>query len=340
MSKVISCASYYGSGSSAVIDYLGEFEGVKSLTNYEFRFLQDPDGVSELEYNLCENFNRHNSGHALKRYKKLVDYYGNHLLVKRYEPFFDNKWKEISYDYIDSLVDFSHPGIWQYDFYDKGPWYEFWHKLPDRLLHKTFWKNKPDKHFFFDRSVTYGAHPTEDKFLKCTRKYTSRLFNAANKEKAPYLLLDQLIPSTNIKRHMRYLDNIKVFVVDRDPRDVYLLSKYVWKDGMVPSDLALFCKWFEYARSQKDIENSDPENILFLKFEDLIYKYDETTEKIREWVGISECNHKNKFKYLDPSKSIKNTRYWISHPEYTDEANYIAEHLKEYLYDYDDINME
>ena len=69
--KVITCASYYGTGSSAISDYISEFKGVKSLTDYEFRFAHDPDGLSELEYNLVENFNRHNSGHALKRYKKL-----------------------------------------------------------------------------------------------------------------------------------------------------------------------------------------------------------------------------------------------------------------------------
>lgn len=111
---------------------------MKSLTTYEFRFAQDPDGLSELEYNLVENFNRHNSGHALKRYKKLVDYYSNHFFVKRYEKYFNNKWKTISYNYINSLTDFKYPGLWQYDFYDRGFWYEFWRKFPDRVLKRNY----------------------------------------------------------------------------------------------------------------------------------------------------------------------------------------------------------
>ena len=73
--RFISCASYYGSGSSAITDFVSEFDSVYSFTDEEFRFVQDPDGVSDLEYNLVENFNRHNSGHAIKRYKKLVDFY-------------------------------------------------------------------------------------------------------------------------------------------------------------------------------------------------------------------------------------------------------------------------
>ena len=73
--KFISCASYYGSGSSAITDFVSEFSSVYSFTDEEFRFIQDPDGIADLEYNLVENFNRHNSGHAIKRYIKLVDFY-------------------------------------------------------------------------------------------------------------------------------------------------------------------------------------------------------------------------------------------------------------------------
>ncbi|MBF1106621.1 MAG: hypothetical protein HXL52_06645, partial [Solobacterium sp.] len=55
--KIISCASYYGTGSSAITDFLSEFDNICSMTNYEFRFVQDPDGISDLEYNLVENHN-------------------------------------------------------------------------------------------------------------------------------------------------------------------------------------------------------------------------------------------------------------------------------------------
>lgn len=330
---IVTVASYYGSGSSAVTDYVSEFDNVKSLTSYEFRFIQDPDGVSELEYNLVENFNRHNSGHALKRYKKLVDYYGKHLFVKRYENYFDNKWKEISYEYIENLTDFKYPGLWQYDFYDKGAWYEFWHKFPDRLLHKTVWKNKVDKHFFFDKGITYASHPTEERFLQCTREYTRKLMSVANKENCPIMIVDQLLPSTNIERHMRYFDNIRAFVVERDPRDIFLLAKYVWHDLVIPHDVELFCKWFLYTRSTRKTEIWNPEKIMLIQFEDLIYKYDETTAKIRAWLGLNEEEHMNPYKYLDPNKSINNTRLWEKNTSYIEEATYIKNRLSEYIYE-------
>ena len=81
--RIISCASYYGSGSSAITDLISEYEDVFSLTNEEFRFVQDPNGISDLEYNLVENFNRHNSGWALKQYKKKVDFYPGNFLTHR-----------------------------------------------------------------------------------------------------------------------------------------------------------------------------------------------------------------------------------------------------------------
>ncbi len=330
--KLLTVASYYGSGSSAVTDLLSEYKGVESLTNYEFRFAHDPDGLSELEYNLVDNFNRHNSGHALKRYRNLVDYYSNHFMIKRYEPYFNNRWKELSYSYIDSLVDFSFPGCWQYDFYDKGSWYEFWHKLPDRLMKRTVWRNKPDRHIFFENDVTFASHPSEEKFLKCTRDYTGALMNEANRDEQPFLLVDQLLPSSNLERHMRYFNNIFAFVVDRDPRDIYLLSKYEWHDGVVPQDIDLFCKWYEYTRSNRDSEQWNKEHIMYVQFEDLIYHYEDTIRKIVAWIGIDESNHITKKLYLNPDISIRNTKYWESHPATKDEADYIAMKLKKWLY--------
>lgn len=332
--KTITCASYYGTGSSAVTDYISEFSGVKSLTNYEFRFAHDPDGISELEYNLVENFNRHNSGHALKRYKKLVDYYGDHLLVRRYEPFFQNQWKKLSYEYISSLTDFTYKGCWQYDYYDRGPSFEFWHKLPNRILKKTIWRNSEKGISTLKNEITFAAHPSEEKFLFCTRQYTSALMQAANKENAPILMIDQALPSSNIQRHLRYFTNMQVVVTDRDPRDVFLLSKYVWKDAVVPKDVDTFCKWFAYARSNRNQEQWDKKKILFIQFEDLIYKYNETTSMLKDWAGLDEADHVNPKKQLDPDRSIKNTRLWIQHAEYKAEADEIAKLLPEYLYNF------
>lgn len=332
--KVITCASYYASGSSAVTDFISEFDGVKSLTNYEFRFAHDPDGLSELEFNLVENFNRHNSGHALKRYKKLVDYYGDHLLVRRYEPFFQNKWKELSYKYIESLADFKYHSVWQYDYYDRGPWFEFCAKLPDRVLRKTLWRNKPDKQVSVLRNeIAYASYLTEEQFLECTKKYTDALLAAANPACSPIIMMDQLLPSSNIRRHLRYFSNAYVVVVDRDPRDIFLWAKYMANDRIVPHDVDLFCKWFDYTRSSQQDELNNPQRVKLIRFEDMIYKYEETTRQIVEWCGLDKAAHTKPKMYFNPDISIKNTCIWVQHSEYQAEADRIAKRLSKYLYE-------
>ena len=66
--KKVTCISYHNSGSGAVDDYLREYSGIEfAPSDVECRFLQDPDGISDLEYNLVDNWHRLNSGFALKR---------------------------------------------------------------------------------------------------------------------------------------------------------------------------------------------------------------------------------------------------------------------------------
>lgn len=331
--KIITVCSYYGTGSSAVTDFIGEFSNVKSLGDFEFRFAHDPDGLSELEYNLVENFNRHNSGHALKRYRRFVDYYSSHFMAPRYEAFFHGKWKELSYEYIETLTDFSYPGIWQFDYYDKGAWWEFWHKLPNRIIHKLHIEDKDSELGLIHREKTLASHPSEEKFISCTQDYTEKLFAVANTEKAPFLLVDQILPSSNINRHMRYFKNVQAFVVDRDPRDLYLLAKYVWKSKIVPTDIDLFCKWYRYARCTRNQENWDSEKICFIQFEDLIYNYEITTQKIMDFVGLTSTEHKSPKTRFIPEKSIKNTRLWVQNPLYKSEADLITKELPEYVYE-------
>ena len=331
--KAITCASYYGTGSSAVTDFVAEFDGVKSLTDFEFRFAHDPDGLSELEYNVVENFNRHNSGHALKRYQKLVDYNCAHFMAPRYDPFFHGQWKKLSYEYLEKLTQFTFPGSWQYDYYDEGAWFEFWHKLPNRLYNRLLHKQSESTFGTMKNCITYASHLTEEEFLTHTRAYTDALLAAANPEKLPVIMLDQLLPSSNIPRHMRYFTNLQAVVVDRDPRDQYLLGKYVWNSEIIPKDIPTFCQWYDYCRSTRGSENWDEKAVKLIQFEDLIYRYDQTTRELMDWLGLDASQHKRPRQIFNPDLSIKNTRLWEQNPAYRQEAEEIARRLPEYLYE-------
>ena len=179
--------------------------------------------------------------------------------------------------------------------------------------------------------ITYCSHPTEEKFLNCTKQYISQLFgsvcNGAN-----IVMVDQIVPSTNLKRVLRYFDDIQVVIVDRDPRDIYVLEKYVWQDGIIPNDVETFCKWFKYTRAHRKNELNDGSKVKFIQFEDMVYKYEETTSTLAGWLGLNLENHVKSKKIFNPAISVKNTQTWKRYPCDIKEIEYIENELEEYLY--------
>ena len=336
--KVITCASYYGCGSSAVTDLISEFSGVESLGDYEFRFLHDIDGISDLEHHLIECPNRHNSGHALKRFESLSKFNSGRWFNQRYEPFFNGQYLKLTNEYIDKLTCFKFKGQWFYDFYDRGCFLYYVILLINKVLDKLnvfSWRILSDE-------LTYGTTIDRQYFLKCTQEYLHSLLDAANISKSEYLMIDQLMPSSNIERCLRYVpENVFVFVVDRDPRDLYIMGKYVWlNDKVMPvDDVVTFCKWFSFTRGCTQ-EKDNKENIMFVKFEDLIYRYEETKAKIISLIGLSIDNHISPFVKFNPRRSVVNTRTWTKYPNELSNIQYIEKELKEYLFDYNSVTTD
>lgn len=330
---IITCASYYGTGSSAITDLVMEYADVYGVGDYEIRIFQDIDGVRDLEYYLVENYNRHNSGHALKRFKRLVDFNSKVWFIKKYENFFDGKFKKLSYEYIDKLTDYKFKGYWHEDLRDKGNAFYVRKRLINKVLTKL--KKNPEYHYNeMPKEVTLGVNITEDKFLDYTKEYSRNLIDCLNKEGAKNVVVDQLVPPNHIDKYLRYFDDIKAVVVERDPRDVYLSEMCYWHGSVVPQDVETFCKWWNATRAHRLTENLNTQCSMFVQFEDLIYHYEATVKKIEDFLGFSSDKHISPKKFLDPSKSIKNTKLYEKeeYKKYKDEIEYIERELSEYLY--------
>lgn len=330
--RIITCASYYGSGSSALTDLVSEYDGVKDLTDFEFRFLHDIDGVSDLEYHLCECHNRHNSGHALKRFMRLSQFNEGNWLSKRYESYFNGQYRSLTDEYVDKLIDFAFRGWWFNDLFDKGIRYYYLMQLLNKFLIKIPFGDLR----ILKKEVTYCSHPSQEDFLQYTRQYVSSLMKAANPDNLPFLEVDQIVPSQNIKRVLRYFeDEIFVFVVDRDPRDIYTLEKYYWKGTICPTDSPdAFCDWYLYTRNSGSTDNFNDTRIVKIQFEDLIFAYESTVSQIEEKTGLKSRNHKKQFLKFNPQRSVHNTQIWKKH-EIKDEISSIENRLKEYLYPFE-----
>ena len=215
---------------------------------------------------------------------------------------------------------------------DKGEWYYLRKRILNKILHNTIWKNKPERTLnTMKNEVTYCSHPSAENFIKYTKNYIYSLFSSVS-DNADIIMVDQIVPPTNLSRYIRYFNDIKVVIVDRDPRDIFILEKYVWKDGIIPKDVELFCKWFKYTRQHRKEEDLRHPSIYFIQFEDMIYNYDKTTKKLIEWLELEDNLHIRKNKFFIPQKSINNTQTWKKIPCEQKEINYIEKELREYLY--------
>lgn len=330
--KLITTTGYGATGSSVVTDLLKEFENVNSMGDFEFRFLQDPHGLRDLEYGLFENNNRLNTDYHIKQFIKYIKFLSKSR-VYPYESYFNGRFKVISDEFINKIIDIKWDGYWHQDIIDEKPIKKFFYYL-ERVYQKKILKQKDSGANFYKNSMYYSKPLSKDDFYKKVKKYTKKLFLEINSENKEFLVLDQLVPVDHNQTYLNYFENLKIIIVDRDPRDLYLLEKYEYKEKYLPwEDVESFIMYYKLLREHKkeDVEN---ENIMFVNFEDFIYKYDETINKVLNFCGIEKSNWKYKKKYFNLEISIKNTKKWLAYPQAEKEIELIKKELKEFLVEY------
>lgn len=342
MKKTITCAGYGYTGSSAVTDLLHEFDNINVNNSIEARFIYDPFGISDLEYFLVENPNRHNASYAIKEFRKYAYYLSKYGTLGELEKQFNYNFMKITDDYINKLIISNYDAIWTYEYYKKGNIYITFMRVYNRLkkvITKLITHKIASKDFFFMDGINYCTIHNQEQFIEYTKEYINNLFNETNKN-YEFNYFDQLVPSSNIERYIRYFDDIKVICVDRDPRDIYILEQEVWKTHQIPSDVEKFCSWYRWQREIKPIDCSNNSNIMKINFEDFIYSYEKSVERIYEFLQIDESHHKQKKKYLNPEISIQNTQLKKSFSKYNKEIKIIEQKLKQFLYEFPDIHIK
>lgn len=332
MKKIITCTGYHGTGSSLITDYLKEFEEIDSMGDFEFRFIQDPNGIADLEDRLIKNNSRLNSDRAIYEFLRLIKILNSNYTNKfwkksQYKLIFHNNFMKYSEEYINSLVDLSWTGYWHDFEFRKFNFYSRIRNIFFRLIECIVKKKNYGK-----ERLMYYSYPV-DTFYDKTKVYLNKLFDEISDK--PILALDQLVPCCNVNRYLNYFDDIKVVILDRDPRDIYILNKVVWKESVVPcQNVDVFIKHFKLLRKHKQFEKEDKDKILRIKFEDAIYKYDETMEKVNNFLGIENLEHSAQKKYFNPNLSINNTQIFKLYPNLRKDILKIEEELKDFCYDF------
>ncbi len=327
MKKLITTTGYGTTGSSVVTDLFKEFENVKSFGEYEFRWLFDIHGVRELEVALMELNNRQNSDYYIKMFIKYIHYISKSPVYAYYEKVFNKQFKKISMDFIENLIDVQWQGYWHQDVMNESLIKKFFYYL-ERFIQKKILNQKDSTAKFYKKNMYYSA-PDKEKFLIKVKEYINKLISSINLREDCYVF-DQLVPPENIDEFLKYFDNLKVIVVDRDPRDLYLLEKYEYQETWIPfEDVNKFIKWYKLIRLQKKSKE-----VLYVNFEDFIYKYEDTIEKVLNFTGVKKEWWKSPKKFFNPQISIQNTKKWLVYPQAKKEVELIEKELKEFLVDY------
>ena len=328
--KIITCAGYFNTGSTAITDFFTEFDNIKSLGETEFRFLQDPDGVQALETNLIDHPHRHNTSHAIKRFLKASKFENGNIFSKRYRRVFGDNYMRLTKEYINNITQLISPTHWRYDYIERGELFYMIDALVSVITSK-FGNNHRVSLLNLTGELGYFTGISREDFYTATKQYTSSLFDSLG-EGYDYLMVDQLVPPTDVTRYLNYVNDLYVITVERDPRDIYILVREIKHYSVLPHNVADFCKWFKITRQHR---KTDPEckRNLMVHFEDIIYDYDNTANKLMDFIGEDISHHIAPFTKLNPEISIKNSRLWTKTSEFEKEIKYIEKELKEYLYE-------
>ena len=159
----------------------------------------------------------------------------------------------------------------------------------------------------------------------------SDIINLVNPEHNSFFVFDQLTPPATPQRYHKYFSQkIKSISVNRDPRDLFIFAKIKDVPYIAHDSVDNFIVW--YAANNQPAFRVPHEDVLYLRYEDLIYEYDATVNTIKQFLGIEGTPTKE---FFNPSISAVNTQLFSKYPEFSNDIAQITEKLKSYLYDFD-----
>lgn len=292
---------------------------------FEFRMLQDNDGIIDLERGLVSKWQLLQSDVVVRRFMAYVKRLGRparfyYPLFYNYNALLDNKFYDICEDYIMKLVDLKWNGSWPVHFHEYSTIKWFTYRILNRL--KILQKIK-------NNDVMYLACPKE-KFYNATKEFFNKLASIVVKKiDTEFIVFDQLVPAYNCQDYIKYFHKIKIIIVDRDPRDIYF-DALNW--SYIPTEnIEDYIKWFKISRDYFNCTFENVDEILYIKFEDLVLKYDKMIPLIMSFLGIDDSRHIKKTQFFKPELSKQNVGKWRSN-KFRVEMLKIEKSLGQYCY--------
>ena len=335
--QIITSTGFGDSGSSAITDLISEYEGIKSYgSEWECTFLHAPDGLGDLEEAVKEG-HRLKVDFAISRFLELSKRLDNQ---NNYRKAFKGKFFELSKQFVDEFTEAKWNGMYE----DRLPVFEAkLSKKQKKFINFAHANYNISKSKQFDMYESDSWRPnyvpcTEmyytcdlQRFYECAKKYTTSLLELAA-EGVERLYLDQLIPPISINKYLNYFkDELKVFVVDKDPRDLFIVENLYNGSRYIPyENVDVFIKWYKSTRT-KAYESKLLDKTYFCKLDDLVYDYDNQCKQIENFLKIQTIAHAKKLQFFNPEKSCVNIRLYEKFDNLQNEVKQIESELKNFL---------
>ena len=327
---IIGVTGYGATGASACMDLIKEFEDVQYYDPHmEFQLLQWPDGITDLRYNLIESRRRLNINTAIVRFIKRYSFKRTGNIENR----INGQYATLSKQYIDSLIQVSWNGKSAFDPQDLLSKYEdYKYRYLRAIMKRVIWKFNPISTWPAYRQRYYTSI-SEEEFIEKTKDYLNNIFKASGFDLEKPIMLEQLFCLERPTEGGDYFDDYRSIIIDRDPRDVYILTNG-FLAGQITSFMPNTRDVEEFVKYYRGLHRTQVDNpkVLYLKYEDLIYNYDSIILTLERFLGLK---HIKKGEVFKPEWSINNTQLIKRYPELQKEIEYIEKHLSEYLYDFE-----
>ncbi len=335
----VAVTGFYGTGSSAVIDLLREYRGVNVVPPIGRLYEHMPFYVSSGLFDTCTLLTHGNTplgsdkiiNNFIDAMTRLNKY--NFGWFGSYNALFGNQFIDSVYKFVNSISE-NRKG--QNSNHIIRSYFSPVKALA-QIAAKIIYKRKFGKYgvgYKYDSKPVYFSMPTEEELYNAAKIFTDSYFDMFDTE-GDIKVYDHLIWPQQVDTHAKcFSDNLKIIVLDRDPRDIFLCSKYIWCKPPIgrgephfPIQPSLYAD--EWRRTVTE-HTSNP-NALRVHFEDLVYHYEDTVKSIEHFLRLGSNDHLYPKVKFDPSKSIENTQLFQLGQWYK-EGEEVASLLDDYLY--------
>lgn len=246
-----------------------------------------------------------------------------------------NEFLRITNDYVSKITQAQFEGWESIDFMNGNLLIKII-KMGIKKVFAPFYQKTTNRTWNFWPIRTLYVSMNPDNFLDHSKEYIRNLLKASGFNLNEPILLNQAFEANNPEGSFPFFDNPKAIILDRDPRDIYIQHQLmVSGEGrwLPKGDVNAFIAQYKHVR--KGQNRIDDQNKLFINFEELIYDYDNTVNKILKFISCDRDRHKLKRKYFKPEKSVNNTKLFETYPQFESEIKHIEKELNEYIFPFE-----